>query len=362
MKTKTIILIAVLVIVVGSIYIFESQKVKPINYIDTSNKEVLDGESQYVTAPELVGVSGYINTEKIKISDLKGKVVLIDFWTYSCINCIRTLPYLTAWDKKYRDKGLVIIGVHTPEFEFEKEYENVLDATKKYNIEYPVVQDNDYAIWQAYKNRFWPRKYLIDKDGFIRYDHIGEGGYEETELKIQELLAEIGEDVTNIKTEDEEKKEYVLKTTPELYSGYDFAISRGQNIGNAGGMKVGQIYSYSKPLKLKEDTIYLEGTWKSNSDNLELTGNDGSVFLNYKAGEVNIVSESAKLQQVEILIDGAKLSGDLAGKDVNFLEGNAYVQIQTPQLYNIINGNYGNHVIELKVKKGFSFHAFTFGS
>ncbi|MBI4175952.1 MAG: thioredoxin family protein, partial [Candidatus Aenigmarchaeota archaeon] len=135
-------------------------------------------ESQGAKAPELQGIAGYINTEGIKLADLRGKVVLIDFWTYTCINCIRTLPYLNAWYDKYHDKGFEIIGVHTPEFSFEKDYNNVKAAVDKYGIRYPVVQDNDYATWRAYKNNYWPRKYLVDAQGNIRYDHIGEGGYE----------------------------------------------------------------------------------------------------------------------------------------------------------------------------------------
>jgi thiol-disulfide isomerase/thioredoxin len=138
----------------------------------------------------LAGISGYINThDGFRLSEIVGKkVVLVDFWTYSCINCQRTQPYLNAWYKKYKDAGLEIVGVHTPEFAFEKDRANVVAAVEKFGITYPVVQDNDYQTWGTYGNRYWPRKYLIDIDGYIVYDHIGEGGYEETEEKIQELL------------------------------------------------------------------------------------------------------------------------------------------------------------------------------
>ena len=147
-------------------------------------------KSQFSKAPDFAGISGYINTHPITLKDLKGKVVLVDFWTYSCINCIRTLPYLADWNAKYADKGLVIVGVHTPEFEFEKNIDNVKAAVQKFGIKYPVLQDNDKGTWNAYGNSYWPRKYLIDSDGYIRYDHIGEGGYAETEKIIQTLLAE----------------------------------------------------------------------------------------------------------------------------------------------------------------------------
>ena len=143
-------------------------------------------------APELTGITGWINTEPFTLAEHRGKVVLIDFWTYTCINCIRTMPFLRDWQEKYADQGLVIVGVHAPEFEFEKIKQNVVNAVEEFGLEYRVAQDNDMATWRAYRNRFWPAKYLIDKDGYIRYTHFGEGAYEETEEKIRELLVEAG--------------------------------------------------------------------------------------------------------------------------------------------------------------------------
>ncbi|MDW0143860.1 MAG: thioredoxin family protein, partial [Nitrososphaeraceae archaeon] len=147
-------------------------------------------KSQFKKAPEFTGITSYINTNATKLSDLKGKVVLVDFWTYSCINCIRTLPYLVDWNHKYSDKGLVIVGVHSPEFEFEKNIDNVKQAVTRFGIEYPVLLDNDHGTWNAFQNSYWPRKYLVDSEGYIRYDHIGEGGYVETENAIKNLLSE----------------------------------------------------------------------------------------------------------------------------------------------------------------------------
>jgi thiol-disulfide isomerase/thioredoxin len=349
MKTKTIILIAVLIMIVGSIYYLESQKVTPTSEIQDTTQEqniiekLKDG--LYPKSPELVGISGYLNTEEIKISDLEGKVVLVDFWTYTCINCIRTLPFLTAWDEKYRDNGLVIIGVHTPEFEFEKKYDNVQLAIEKYNIEYPVVQDNDYATWKAFKNRFWPHKYLIDSEGYVIYDHIGEGGYEETELKIQELLAEIGEDVSDMETE-EEGSNLRLKTTPELYAGYNFALNRRQNIGNNGGLQPDETTTYEKPSEIKKDTIYLEGEWMSNPDDLTLISDTGSIFLEFQAAEVNIVSDSSSSTNMKVYIDRTLTNS---------------ISIDEPILYNVYNDQYGTYLLELQVEKGFKFNAFTFG-
>jgi thiol-disulfide isomerase/thioredoxin len=139
-------------------------------------------------APEIRDIAHWINSEPLTIESLRGKVILVDFWTYSCINCIRTQPYLNAWHEKYEKDGLVIIGIHAPEFAFEKVESNVREASKKAGIKYPVALDNDFATWNAYGNRYWPAKYLIDQNGIIVYKHFGEGNYTETELKIQELL------------------------------------------------------------------------------------------------------------------------------------------------------------------------------
>jgi thiol-disulfide isomerase/thioredoxin len=159
------------------------------------NRTVFDeiDRSKFREAPNFEEISGYINTNDSKpldLQSLKGNVVLVDFWTYSCINCIRTIPYLNDWYEKYSNKGLTIVGVHTPEFEFEKNFNNMKSAVDKFQIKYPVLQDNDKGTWNAYENRYWPRKYIIDTEGNIRYDHIGEGAYSETEKVLQYLLAE----------------------------------------------------------------------------------------------------------------------------------------------------------------------------
>jgi thiol-disulfide isomerase/thioredoxin len=148
-------------------------------------------ESQFQKAPSLVGITGYINTTPDELQqEMKGKVILYDFWTFNCINCIHTLPYVTALDAKYADKGLLIIGIHSPETLFEKDPNNVQNAVEKYGIKYPVVLDNNYNTWNAFGNHYWPRQYLVDPNGYIRYDHIGEGNYDEIEKEVQSLLAE----------------------------------------------------------------------------------------------------------------------------------------------------------------------------
>ncbi len=169
------------------------------------------------------------------MESLRGKVVLIDFWTYSCINCIRTLPFLQTWHQRYADQDLVIVGVHTPEFAFEKVYDNVVDATVDMGVAWPVVQDNDFVVWDSYSNRFWPAKYLIDKDGVIRYRHFGEGKYAETEEQIRALLAEIGAEADTLAQplpEDQQRDSTYLtsdaRRTPELFAGWTFVNSHYQ--------------------------------------------------------------------------------------------------------------------------------------
>src|SRR5919202_200655 len=248
------------------------------NHIEKAQFQI--DKSQFKKAPDFSKITGYINTKPINLKDLKGKVVLVDFWTYSCINCIRTIPYLVDWNEQYADKGLVIVGVHTPEFEFEKNIDNVKAAVQKYGIKYPVLQDNDKGTWDAYQNRYWPRKYLIDNEGYIRYDHIGEGGYAETEKVIQSLLTEraaqagISEINLNINKNTTTPKnvqtiDFAKVNTPELYFGYQLARAP---LGNPEGFKPNQIVTYSVPQRsdIKPNAIYLIGDWKNNADNMEL--------------------------------------------------------------------------------------------
>ena len=188
--------------------------------------DVKEKSSNYELAKEITTPDGFINTDgkHLAINDFIGKkVILIDFWTYSCINCQRTTPYLNSWYEKYKDKGLVIIGIHTPEFEFEKDYNNVKAAVEKFGIKFPVVLDNDYSTWSAYRNLYWPRKYLIDIDGYIVYDHIGEGGYEETEQKIQKALSEkmavLNEKGVIDQSLTKESYNQISQISPETYFG-----------------------------------------------------------------------------------------------------------------------------------------------
>jgi thiol-disulfide isomerase/thioredoxin len=329
-------------------------------------------KSQFKKAPEFDKVTGYINTKPINLSDLKGKVVLVDFWTYSCINCIRTIPYLIDWNEKYADKGLVIVGVHAPEFEFEKNIDNVKAAVEKFGIKYPIIQDNDKGTWNAYENRYWPQKYIVDNEGFIRYDHIGEGGYAETEKVIQSLLqertAQLGLDSSLPSTnntgtetttpENVQSVDFSKINSPELYFGYQFARAP---LGNPEGFKPDQTVNYSLAnidSDIKPNAIYLDGEWKNNADNMELQSETGRIALVYSAKSVNIVAGGKG--EASISEDGKALQGKYRGADL--LEEGKFT-IDGQRLYNLsMHDKYGAHSIVVDIKgKGFQVYTFTFG-
>ena len=334
---------------------------------DTETSSILEtiDKSRFKTAPDLVGIVDYINTTPEALAQtMDGKVVMYDIWTYSCINCIRTLPHITAWDDKYADQGLLIIGIHSPEFEFEKNLENVQAAVDKHGINYPVVLDNDKETWKAFENRYWPRKYIADHEGFIRYDHIGEGAYKETERIIQQLLNERSQalGVQSASTADADlvdidEFEHTLFRTPELYFGYYFAQNRNQ-LGSQEGFNPGQTVTYAEPDSIELHKFYPIGEWTNYSDSMELASETGTIKLKYSAKEVNIVTED--VAELEIFIDGVPISAELAGSDITL--GNK-VLVDDPDLYNIITSDTSEeHLLEIKVNgQGFQIFTFTFG-
>jgi len=319
-------------------------------------------KSRFKKAPELKGISGYINTDSEEFREqIKGKVVLYDIWTYSCINCQRTLPYLTAWDEKYSDEGLLIIGIHSPEFEFEKDINNVELAVEKFGINYPVVLDNDKVIWQSFENRYWPRKYIADDEGYIRYDHIGEGAYDETEKVIQDLLQEraarLGLNVASAQSLVDLEEFKHGSRTPELYFGYNFAFGRNQ-LGNPEGFKPNQDVTYAIPQDLKDNFFYLDGMWKNLEDRMILVSESGTIKLPYFAKQVNIVADGQS--ELTILLDGKPISQSDVGNDVS---EDGKVNISGATLYNLVNTpEPSKHTLEIQVNKpGFEIYTFTFG-
>lgn len=320
-------------------------------------------KSRFKMAPDLVGIAHYLNTSPEQLEkEIEGKVVLYDIWTYSCINCIRTLPYITAWDDKYSDQGLLIVGIHSPEFEFEKNPDNVQLSIDKHGINYPVVMDNDMETWKAFENRYWPRKYIADHEGYIRYDHIGEGAYQETEKVIQQLLKErseaLGIQVASAASlVDIEEFEHSLFRTPELYFGYKFAQNRNQ-LGSEEGFQPGKIVTYSEPEKINLHNFYPVGQWKNYDDSMELISEKGSIKLLYNAKEVNIVTDGDA--ELEIILDGEPVSTKYLGSD---LSSSSMLSVSEPNLYNIISSDESStHELEIKVVgKGFQIFTYTFG-
>jgi len=357
---------------ISSKSISSAEKFIPLTgQIDDNKKKMDIDKSQFKKAKDFNKISEYINTKPISLADLKGKVILIEFWTYSCINCIRTIPHLNEWYDKYSDKGLVIVGIHTPEFDFEKNTQNVKSAVEKFGIKYPVLQDNDKETWNVYDNKYWPRKYLVDDEGYIRYDHIGEGSYQETEKVIQDLLAErtahlgINNNITLNRSQNIDndlKLEYQDVNfsriqSPELYFGYELARSP---LGNTEGYKPSETVSYHLPdntEKINLNSIYLKGNWKNNPDHMQLQSNNGSVLLKYNSKSVNIVAGGNG--NFTVTQDGNLITNDLskdASSDGKFL-------IDNQRLYNLVtNNDYGEHTIEIDIKgKGFQIYTFTFG-
>lgn len=310
-------------------------------------------KKKYPLAPDLSTIDGYINTggKPITISEFKGKkVVLLDIWTYSCINCQRTLPYLNDWYKKYEDKGLVIIGLHTPEFSFERVLENVQKAVKDFGVQYPVVLDNDFSTWNDYHNQYWPRKYLIDIDGYIVYDHAGEGQYAETEMQIQKALREradrfagdqvVPEDISNPDNKVDVSSGQV--GSPEIY----FGSARNSYLSNGKALTQGT-QNLIAPFYKNLNNLYLEGTWFFVPEYAENTST-GNIFFRYSAKNVYMVASSLEGIDVEIFLDGEKVST---------------LSIKDEKLYPLIQGtDYGEHTLLIKVKKaGLKAFTFTFG-
>ena len=317
---------------------------------------------------EIANPSGFVNTslnpdgsaKPITIGELVGeKIILVDFMTYSCINCQRTFPYLNAWYKKYKDQGLEIIGIHTPEFAFEKDIENVREAMKRFGIMHPVVLDNDYATWRAYGNRFWPRKYLIDIHGNIVYDHIGEGKYEETEMKIMELLSEraevLGEEnkiLQNGLASSEISEDISSAKSPEIY----FGSSRNNDLANGTAGRQGE-QNFFTPSNFSLNRLYLGGSWNIEPEYSESVS-DSRIFFRYNAREVFMVASADTPTEIEIWQD-EKIVTTEAGEN---LDGQGKILIQESGLYKIIrNQEAGEHLLEIRLSPGVEVYTFTFG-
>jgi cytochrome c biogenesis protein CcdA/thiol-disulfide isomerase/thioredoxin len=305
-------------------------------------------------APEFVDTENWFNTpgdKPLTMKGLRGKVVLIDFWTYSCINCIRTLPYLNAWYKRYAKDGLVIVGVHTPEFPFEREASNVEEAIKTDGIKYPVVQDNENGTWDAYGNLYWPAEYFVDAKGEVRYAHFGEGEYGEKEDVIRELLAEAGREPGKARADAHGMAAEPTVTTPESYLGAE----RAQNFTN-GPIRVGrQDFTLQTP---DENELSYGGEWKIGEQPVT-AGKGAKLDLNFGARRVYLVLGSpGKPRRMKVMLDGKPIAAADDGSDVH----NGYVTVTDERLYNLVElPKVEHHLLELVPEEGVQGYAFTFG-
>jgi cytochrome c biogenesis protein CcdA/thiol-disulfide isomerase/thioredoxin len=292
----------------------------------------------YGPAPELHDISAWINSKPLTLESLRGKVVLVDFWTYSCINCLRTLPYLESWDKRYRSKGLVIVGVHTPEFGFEHDLGNVRGAVHKLRVRYPVVLDNDYGTWKAYANNYWPAHYLIDQEGNVREVHIGEGDYAQTEHHIRQLLAAGAAGTLPKAGRDRDHTPKEIRT-PESYLGYE-------RIENYGGspLQTDRLATYRFPSALDLDTFAYAGRWTVEGERI-VSGKDARLRLHFTARIVHLVLGGHGTVKVK-----------LDGNDVKT------VRVAADRLYTLASlPRSRDGLLELRFSPGLSAYAFTFG-
>ena len=336
-------------------------------------------------APEFSGINAWINSDPLTMEALRGQVVLIDFWTYTCINCIRTFPFLKQWHSRYADDGLVIVGVHAPEFEFEKIYGNVLEATEANNLSWAMAQDNDFETWRSYSNRFWPAKYLIDKEGVVRYTHFGEGGYSETEGLIRDLLAEANPSFleTSLPLPEDQTLDPGFLVSPnaevtrELYGGYSRGAS-DRTFGRGGYVQQmeyfdnkNQIGEFAIREELEPHKINFQGPWfigpESSTHGRMTKGYEDFLSLVYSATSVNAVltSDSGDPYKVRITVNGEFLTDKNKGSDIVIGDdGESFLWVTTPDLYNVINNDSYVRRETLKMASNspdFGLFAFTFG-
>ncbi|HMS61743.1 MAG TPA: cytochrome c biogenesis protein DipZ [Solirubrobacteraceae bacterium] len=310
------------------------------------------------TAPEFTGTQEWFNTaggRPLTLAGLRGRVVLIDYWTYTCINCIRTLPYVTAWDRRYRAAGLTVVGVHTPEFAFEKDAGNVRAAIAQNDIRHPVVQDNDMATWNAWGNQYWPAKYLVDAGGKVRYAHFGEGDYDKTEDAIRGLLRERGSAPPRASAAPAARPAPARRTTPETYLGTD----RAQGFTPAGAPRPGRHTYPPPPRSLPADTFALSGTWTADGERATAR-RDAAVDAQVRGRDVYLVLAPPRggSGRVSVLVDGAPIASRDAGDDVR----GGRVTVDRQRLFHLVHLERSErHRLTLRLGDGISGYAFTFG-
>jgi thiol-disulfide isomerase/thioredoxin len=315
--------------------------------------------------PPFSGATGWLNSPPLTTEELRGKVVLVDFWTYTCINWLRTLGYVRAWSEKYADHGLVVVGVHTPEFPFERDVDNVRQAAKDMRVEYPVALDSDYAVWEAFSNQYWPAVYIADAEGRIRHHHFGEGGYEECERIVQQLLREAGgdgipDDLVSVSDDGfEAQADWSTLESPETYLGY----RQAQNFASPGGAERDEPRTYVAPEQLRLNQWALSGEWAVERGACVLNRADGRIAFRFHARDVNLVmGPRARGTSVpfRVLVDG-ELPGDAHGLDV---DEKGHGTLSHQRLYQLIRerGSITDRTFEIAfLAPGVEAYCFTFG-
>lgn len=295
------------------------------------------GRATAVDAPGFVGIDHWINSPPLSMQKLRGKVVLVDFWTYSCINCLRTLPHLKSWYAKYHDKGFEIVGVHSPEFDFEKNYDNVKKAVRKYGITWPVAMDSQMRTWNAWHNQYWPAEYLIDRQGKVIDYHFGEGHYLDTENAIRKAL---GMAATQV---DEHAADLSGIASPEMYFGLDREQYMVPSQRPSSSPR-----AYTTPDTIGLNQFALSGRWQMTGEYAELVGSQGQIHLHFRSGKLHMVASAAQPVTLKITVDGKPQPA---------------VTVHESRLYTLFSSSdYRDHVVTIDVQgKGLKAFTFTFG-
>ena len=341
MSRRLYLVAAAALIVIAGVSVYVATTVKPKDIAQTGDLRVLA-----TSVPSVAAARGWINTAPLTNADLAGKVVLYDFWTYSCINCQRTLPHLRALYDRYKSDGLVIVGIHSPEFDFEKDHANVMRAVQHYGVTWPVALDDDMAIWNAFSNQYWPAEYLTDRQGQLRQVNFGEGDYDSKENDVRTLLAVAADSPRAGAAGADQVVSAAI--TPELHFGLAFG---GDQMSSSPEKLTAGTKAYSLPDLVSENTFALSGSWTVTDQGVESTASDSVFVLRYRGAEVNLVAGAAGTTPMNLVVelDGAPLKT---------------ISVQDHDLYNVVsNGPQGFHTLTFRPQaSGFQAFAFTFGA